>query len=267
MVGRQAVWLGLAACGRIGFDASGGGVPHACPTGYLTVAELCVAKYEMKDVAGVATSTADGVPWVMLDLPSAIGACQAIGDGYDLIDNAHWQSLAQAIADEPSNWSSGAAYVGELAVGHSDSAPDHALAASTDDDPCAGTGQTCSQDVWDRQRRTHRLPDGQLIWDLGGNATEWVRDSVSPIPGGDDYVSMLAASDPRIAVLGTPDLCDAPTVSPFCGYGILHTKGGATTVRGGGLDWDADAGIFSCALFFPADHVDWNISFRCVFTP
>jgi len=266
VVGR-VLWLGLAACGRIGFDPCGTAVPRDCPTGYLAVVDLCVAKYEMKDVGGVATSAPDDIPWVMLDLPSAVAACQAIGAGYDLIDNARWQQVARAIADEPSNWSSATAYVGELSVGHSDAAPNHALAASTDDDPCAGTGQTCSQDVWDRQRRTHRLPGGEVIWDLGGNSTEWVRDSVAPIPGGDDYVAMLASSDPRIAVLGTPNLCDAPDTSPFCGYGIVHTNGGATTVRGGGLDWDADAGIFAAALFFQADHVDWNISFRCVYTP
>ena len=67
--------LALAACGRVGFDPAGtdsgvGVAAITCPANYVPVDPLpgytttpfCLAKYEMKDIAGVATSTPTGCP-------------------------------------------------------------------------------------------------------------------------------------------------------------------------------------------------------------
>lgn len=60
--------------------------------------------------------------------------------GYSLITNAQWQTIARNIEQVSANWSGGSVGAGSLNRGHSDSAPNNALAASTDDDPCYDTG-------------------------------------------------------------------------------------------------------------------------------
>lgn len=41
------------------------------------------------------------------------------------------------------------------------------LAASSDDDPCAGTGNTCNEATWHSQRRTARLANAALWFRTG----------------------------------------------------------------------------------------------------
>ena len=183
-----------------------------CPANYIlipalapyTTSSFCVAKYEMKNVGGVATSQASGTPWVEIprgDLPTTAGgawkACRDLGhssgSGYDLISNAQWQTIARNLEGVGWNWSSGT--VGNssgMSRGHSDHSPSNSLAASTDDnDSCTGTGQTCDLSTWSDQRRVHRLSNGSYLWDIAGNAWESVRDNNSTNFGADDRPGIL----------------------------------------------------------------------------
>ena len=60
-----------------------------------------------------------------------------------------------------------------------------------------GTGQTCSSSVWDDQRRTLLLSNGNFIWDLAGNMWEWVdhynRDN-KPTPATNAWYEFSAIS-------------------------------------------------------------------------
>lgn len=162
-----------------------------CPTNYIpvpkntavgTTADFCVAKYEMKcnsDTSGVActgspASIAVNQPWVNITQGNAKAACSALGGQYHLITNAEWMTVARNIETTAGNWSSGTVSSGSLNRGHADNAPAATLAASTDDSPCSGTGETCSTSVWHDQRRTHTLSNGHVIWDLSGNAKEYI---------------------------------------------------------------------------------------------
>ena len=40
-------------------------------------------------------------------------------------------------------------------------------------------GQTCDGRTWNKQRRTHFFSNGEVIWDVSGNAWEWVKDDNS----------------------------------------------------------------------------------------
>jgi hypothetical protein len=148
-----------------------------------TTTDFCVAKYEMKDNSG-AKSEAAGEPWAWIDQTDAKTECTNIGADYHLITNPEWMTIAHNIENVAENWDGGV--VGTiLARGHGDNAPAGPLQASTDDDPCFGTGQTCSDITWDLQRRTHKLSNGEVIWDLSGNVYNWidwnvVTDKASP---------------------------------------------------------------------------------------
>ena len=53
------------------------------------------------------------------------------------------------------------------------------LPVSDDNKGCHGTEQTCDGRTWNKQRRTHTLSNGEVIWDVSGNAWEWVKDDNS----------------------------------------------------------------------------------------
>jgi hypothetical protein len=278
------VLAGLCACGRIGFDAGHGTAPDTalddaspaitCVQGYVPVEPLagyttrpfCVAKYEMRDVGGVATSTFQGTPWVQVTTNAAIAACRALG--HDLLTNPQWQTMARQMADEGWNWSSGIAYQGVMSTGHSDDAPPIQIEASTDDDPCANTGEVCSETAWHRQRRTARLPNGSVLWDLAGNSGEWVIWTYAGAIDTDERVSQLSSSDPRRDEFGNDQVCLDPDTAPYCGFGMAFFNQIDTgTARGQGLDWVNTAGVFSTVLWLGVTEMDWNNGFRCAYEP
>jgi formylglycine-generating enzyme required for sulfatase activity len=274
-------------------------VPFSCPTGYIAVPALagyslvdfCVAKYEMKNNFG-AKSEATGYPWVTIargidatTINSAWKACKDLGVGYDLISNAQWQTIARNIADTAANWSSGTAYAGVLNSGHSDASPNYPLAASTDDDPYFGTGNTSSSGwgsgsvtVGNEQKRTHILSNGNIIWDFSGNVWEWVKDNNSSSQGVQGYSSTFNGGDSRQTNYGNDSFCATPLAAEYCGmgYGWTTTSGGAI-MRGGaygnGVSVDIGtgiaAGIFAVDLgWAPApENAFSDLGFRCVYTP
>ena len=185
------------------------GVPSL--TGY-TKKSFCVAKYEMKnDGSGGAISQADGLPYRMFnsdhseqadDMTDAKRAnklshsdlflsrkefiikCQQMGDGYDLITNDEWQSLARHIESVSSNWSRGAVGLGNLNRGNSNiPTQGRTLPASSDDNPCfemeLPMGKKCNNHTWHDRKRTHILPNREIIWDVSGNIYDTVKDDHS----------------------------------------------------------------------------------------
>ena len=179
-----------------------------CPESYLPVPasyedteSFCVAKYEMKEDAqdGV-VSEALGVLSKVIK-PEAQVACQSLGDGnhgdYDLISNDEWQNLARNIEGVKNNW--GDATVGSdkgLNRGHStieDDIDTAGLEASENDDhACSGlkvhdgsgyidmdsSGVGECDSPWHSRKRTHKLSNDEVIWDVAGNLCEWVKEEL-----------------------------------------------------------------------------------------
>jgi formylglycine-generating enzyme required for sulfatase activity len=251
-----------------------------CPTGYILVprnttytsVDFCVMKYEAKnDGYGTAVSQAAGAPWVSIDRPTARGHCQALGAGFDMISNDQWQTIARNIAGTSSNWDSGVVASGQINRGHSDLVPANTLAAVTDDnDPCNGTGQTCSSSTWASQRRTHALLSGNKIWDFAGNVWEWVTNDSNVSNGADGSIATMNGADIRQTRYGADSatLCASPSTSPYCGIGLgwFNYVAGAI-LRGGDLGYDQSAGVFTSDLSQAPTHSDLIIGFRCVFVP
>lgn len=251
-----------------------------CPTGYILVpgnptfgtSDFCVAKYEMKNVGGVATSQASGKPWVNINRNDARAKCQSLGTGYKLISNAQWQTIARNIEQVAANWQNGSVGSGALNRGHSTVSPSDSLAASSNDnDACSGTGQSCTGSTWNSLKRTHKLSNGEVIWDFSGNVSEWVNDDYSSLgvnPAFDsgkwiEFTSSSVGTNNR-KLFGPSNSSWSSTQAVGKVYG-----GSAGGIYRGGA-WNsitANIGIFTTYLINKAAFLNAYIGFRCVYDP
>lgn len=246
-----------------------------CAANYVLVPGLagysplgfCVAKYEMKNVgSNVPGSVAAGTPWGNINRATAISECASIGQ--TLLTNNQWQTIARNIADTAWNWSTGTAYSGQLNVGHSDNSPATYLAAGADSAPCTGTGQTCSETTWNSQRRTHRLSNGETIWDIAGNSAEWVQDNNTVSQGADIRTSQANTGDNRQTKFGNDQFCASPNSTPFCGMGFLYSNyAGGAILRGGSLGDGDSVSVFMTDLQYAATFTYIAVGFRCAYVP
>ena len=264
----------------------------SCPSNFISVPAMedytthsfCVAKYEMKEKpSGKVVSNPNRTPYTGLNRDEALVKCTEMGEGYDLITNDQWQSIARNIEQVPHNWGEG--LVGSeqgLNQGHSDNSPHQLLEASYDNrESCIGTGQTCSALIWHGQRRVHRLSNEQMIWDFSGNATEWVKDLNNYVYGSNAYMSEVTSqthtsSNPLSR--GTTSL-SRQAKNQFgpsghyqfslskhggFGYGVLDSNNGAI-VRGGDFPKVVSAGVFRTSLAHGRKERIDTLGFRCVF--
>jgi hypothetical protein len=285
--------LALAGCGRLQFAlgpnpgddpdanplASDGASALGCPAGYIPVSPrpevgteqmFCVAKYEMQDVAGVATSAPGNVPWGSTNQVDARARCAALGTGYALLTNPEWMTIARDIEAVAANWQDGV--IGSvLNRGHSDNDPPNSLAPSSDDDPCAGTGSTCSPSQWDLQRRTHVLGNGHVLWDFAGNLREYidwnvVTDKASPVAAWRE----LNTATPTVAMPANSFKSADESLLSDRGVGGYYPgsegTGGAAS-RGGFWSDGSRSGVFN--LFTPNGPTasGMGTGFRCAFHP
>ena len=265
--------------------------------GYTTD-DFCVMKYEAKnDGSGNAISQASGTPYVQINQADSIAKCVAMGDGYDLITNNEWQSIARNIELVPSNWRYGT--VGwdgtedgrsnGLNRGQSNNNPNMLLEASTnDDDACKGTQQTaqsCSSSTWHHQRRTHTLRNGEVIWDLAGNAGEWIKNRAPSIYNASDYMLVVINDDERFAQEFTlngeqkkirehfgpsSNYTDLATSNPWGGFGGASLQDqdslGLRGIHRGGSNGTAFySGVFAVNLSIQGGVEYPRIGFRCVY--
>ncbi len=156
----------------------------SCPENYVPVpalagytsSDFCVMKYEAKyDDSDNAVSKASGLPVGGITRGDAITKCQGIGEGYDLMTNDEWQTIARNIESVDSNWSvlSG---IAALSLGFSQAlANDPVEASENDNEGCHGAVVDCDS-FWDLNKRIHALSNGEVVWDISGNVSEWVKD-------------------------------------------------------------------------------------------
>jgi len=259
-----------------------------CPSNYAQVPAnpslgvtnaFCVAQFEMKNVAGVATSQAASTPWVSISQTSAKTACTSLGTGYDLISNPEWMTIAYEIEKTASNWSgvTPAVGVGMLNRGHSDNSPASALAVTDTNDPYIGTGNNSGQAAgsgWE-QKRTHTLSNGQVVWDIAGNVDEWtdwtLGGSLTSGP-----TSCSGAELPNVScgalsaadyMPGNPGGVTAANYNSNYGLGYFYGGSGGAALRGGTWNDGTGGGAFTLYLAFDASGTSAYIGFRCVFRP
>lgn len=268
-----------------------------CPTGYVSVpfntevgtsADFCVAKYEMKKVGDVATSSASELPWVNLSQTEAIAACaglnatNSVTDKYFLISNPEWMTIARNVEMVGSNWSDGVAGGSVLARGHIDNNPGNSLSVSNISDPYDQTGNTSTGTVADwAQRRMLTLSNGATIWDFSGNVWEWVNWQVTPAKKAYESGSPISVdqswkdfADLGVNIGSSDEMKPATWQSSFLtarstqGIGRYNAgidSSGGATMRGGSWYKDTNAGAFSLDLVNSPSYSAGDLGFRCVY--
>ena len=262
-----------------------------CPPGFVLIpknsqyveSDFCVSKYEMKSNNRRYLSTWSGKPVNALSHKKSIEACSSLGKDFHLITNGEWQTIARNIESVPQNWAESkiGSYLG-ISRGHTDGRPLGELPASPDDDKgCYLTGEKCDSNLWNSQRRTHVLSNGEVIWDFSGNLWERVADTLQNITyiGDDAYISEISLkSHPKSLILFdgvsrvVKDLF-GPSGEYWMKYSDHHyglghawlSLSSGVIARGGRWMDSFSAGVFATNLIFSDIESDnpKDLAFRC----
>jgi len=260
-----------------------------CPEGYVPVPldenyvskDFCVMKYEAKastnlgiDEDGLEVdlieaspiSVPNNRPWRSITRTDARSACLSLGDGFDLISNAQWQTLARNSEQQPENWTGGFPGAGCLFQGNNGGAG----CGYDGEDP-----ENSSVNV----RGILRLSNGEQVHDFAGNLTEWVADdNITNYGPNASFQNVSNLTHPNEGVLADGALRNAkaqfgPAIqypgdseSLGLGFGLLNSSAGAM-VRGGAWNAGAGSGVFLVNLSLTPGFSNTDIGFRCTFTP
>jgi hypothetical protein len=168
------------------------------------VPSFCIAKFEMKhptdatgydranrDPEAVPVSQPQNKPWIFIARNEARAACERVkipGFTVALISNGEWQAVARDIESVAANWWRGKFEEGMMANGHGTVGdPSSTLPVVDEADPYDGIVFT--PDPWDmmgeyarwHRKRVLRLSTGEVLWDLSGNAEEWVYENKNEV--------------------------------------------------------------------------------------
>ncbi len=234
-----------------------------CPEGYVMVPgnesyntpgqgeDFCVMKYAASNSGNrTAVSIQGAAPWVNINRADAATACLANGEGYHLITNAEWMTIARDIEANEVNWNNGAGPVGTGTLSRGNSNSNAALAPGTDESSVATN--------W-INRRTHTLSTGEMIWDMAGNVWQWVSDS--PTLGGQSQwqeMSILADANHRLQFGPSGGFTSAQGVGK-----IVPGSAGAVLRGGAWSSGSAGAGVFAAYLSHSATYTSRYFGFRC----
>lgn len=249
---------------------------------------FCVMKYEAKNISNSPASEPTGTPWVFISQEDARTECTSLGQGYHLVTNNEWMTIATNITNIANNWSGGSVGSGSLFRGHTDNNPSTAqgspCAASANDslayleNNCTPIASGGAENDETTQRRTHDLSNGSVIWDLSGNVWEWVdyyNIDQKPTPNG--YFWREFTDITGTSALPLSDLIPTNAVTPFWNdtwnstqsigqmWAGPNTEGGSMH-RGG--DWDdmVNGGVFASNLHAEPTPTYDAIGFRCAFS-
>jgi hypothetical protein len=278
-----AGYVGVPASGIPGLGSTTATSGHS--SWWLNVdADFCVMKYPAKNnnTSTFASSTAYGSPWVSIQrginqntTSSALQACNDAGPGYRLISNTQWQTIARNAENVAENWSGAAVGNGMMARGHSDGTPPMILENSTDDNPYFGTENNVNQvpgSGWE-QKRTKILNNGEIVWDMGGNVSQWVSDNsaslgLNPsIPSTREfseqtYFPTLGAS----AFLNKLILGPSGGIDNSHGLGVVYSMTSDGILRGGHYINSSYSGLFMSSST-QTTQLNGYYGFRCVYLP
>ncbi len=256
-----------------------------CPRGYIGVAEFdnftsaafCVMKYEAKTSSDInkgsfynrpiikAEAIASGNVITKINESDAIKYCKENGVGYDLINNDEWQTIARHIESVAVNWSQNTTKIQNgniLNIG------------STRKETSSNNDNITDQ--WKLNKRTHKLPNNEYIWDLSGSVSELVQHSIQSLPT--TYTGYIYKLPTSLKRLFGPDrdytiLDDRERRNSFAGLGFMEGRRlESGLIRGGGLRGFSrrNVGIFSVDTTIDTNNIHLrglNVGFRCTYHP
>ena len=252
-----------------------------CPTGYIGIPQLdqftynnfCVMKYEAKSRKSVSSSPynrpiikaeaiAGGNLIKRVSEEEAFKYCKENGAGYSLINNKEWQTIARHIEQTKVNWSNGSIQIGNgnrLNIGN------------TSGQESTSNENDINDQKWHLNKRAHKLPNNEYIWDFSGNLEEIVLSNISSLPV--EYSGYIYNIPTQLKELFGPDrdytiLDDRERIRGFGGLGFMTANRFEGSLLRGGSN-SRTAGIFSGDTTITKDRVKArpNIGFRCVYHP
>lgn len=265
-----------------------------CPDNYVPIignatlgtSDFCVAKYEMKcenssngtqcsgvpSVTNVAKSRADYTPWVNISANDAWTACNNLNGvesgTYALISNREWMTIARDLQTVPANWDGGVVGTNGISRGHSNGSS--ALAAAADTAPCTGTGGSCTDLTYHLNKRTHKLSNNSLVWDLAGNVHEWVDwnpNGTSYSSGPTGCGSSWSEFSATCGLLPANDYLPSPIYTSAQNFGRWYGISGGGVLRGGSWTDNTFVGIYMLYLGAGSNDMNSSFGFRCVHRP
>lgn len=268
----------ITACGKKNHSNSSNrtrvtddSTPDVCPAGYVQVPNgnegFCVMKYEAKKSASdKPISIQEQTPWTGTYAEDAKALCQSLGAKYDLISNEEWMIIARNIEVQPSNWTGGAVDSGCLFRGNNGQPMPWNECGYGD-----GAGGIDFGD--DRNPRAiMSLSNGEEIYDLAGNVSEWVDWT----KGGALDTAPVGCSQQATEFKDIASDVNCPltleTYSPVnINFGSekglgLFVGGMGGYARRGGASWSGSAaGIYALGLERGGANNDGDNGFRCVY--
>jgi len=159
-----------------------------CPPGFVEVPghkdyhtpkagqNFCVMKYAAGKDGEKAVSRMNIKPWVYISFDEAKDKCRELGPGYHIITSDEWLAMARDLESNSKNWNGGVGPVGtgSLAVGN---IVQETVSPGRDDND-GYDGFFLRHIKWPH-RRTFYLTNGNVLWDVVGNALQWVKDDKS----------------------------------------------------------------------------------------
>ncbi|GEM_PF-4866548 len=246
-----------------------------CPENYVLIPgdtsqrtdSFCLAKFEMKDVGGLAVSQALVEPWTYVDRATADAACAASGGR--LPTSGEWNVAALNIAKQDVNWSiSNEGQRLRLNTGVSTGSGVYEIPDELEQ--CFGAGTACGTS-WAAHKRTHTLSTGEVIWDFAGNVWEITSSEFSEgiyLSAYWPVVSLDLSSIFSFILVGGQDLrCFQPYNNSYCGMGRAWLNnadvGGQAMYRGGSSNNGGDTGVFTVDFDYDPTHTGPQHGFRC----
>jgi hypothetical protein len=273
---------------------------------YFGTNDFCVMKWEAKqDSSGLClggptdncpVSQSDGFAWTSINFTDAYLKCSQLGEGYHLMTNREWMTIARNIEYNPNNWADktvGSNYTsgGGLFVGNSGAIDgtywNHSCYDSILDGNTPGSNCILNNDFHtDRNKRTLELSNGEIIWDLSGNVWQWV-DAMedggfvtvgNPCQGSEWYSYFEGDGSSVCSFLNGYAKTDAVDkrfeVGPLGNHnadnGVGRILANSGTVRAfyrGGWNDGKDVGVFALSLLIGPSVGGVYGGFRCAYAP
>lgn len=231
-----------------------------------------------------AISNKAGRPWVRItrginastsSSQGAIEACKNLGESYNLITNAQWQTIARNIeaqtTGDTNNW--GVDENGDTILNHGHGDGDPNQSCDVFQESVEGSCSNSNNETDFAEKRTHTLSNGEVIWDMAGNVREWVKDNNTDLVNGGvtahwSEASFLSTTQLTFGPLTlVPASCSNPSGGIRCGLGKLTDNSTGAVLRGGDYQSPLRAGVFGVYLGFGPNLKSGIVGFRCVYHP
>ena len=230
------------------------------------------------DLSRSVVSTPSSTPITMQTQVEAMQYCNSLGEGYHLITNDEYMTIARNMEQQPGNWSSGIVgssgeYDG-MYTGHNQCRDAWGAKGASYDDSDGYYGYVATPGTL--EKRTMVLSNGQTIWDLAGNVGEMtasrVRADQTPVDAtpATEWLRFDQLTDYGALSYDQIRPADSSYSTNYRGIQSQYSGGSSVRVitRGGNFNLWSYQSVFNFMARSAYDSASENTEgFRCVYAP